>query len=215
MAPKFRPTSLNRDCVLLYQTKSTQFAKAAGARVIATTSSDAKTALLKKLGADHVLNYKSDPNWGETAKKLTYTGRGVDHVIEVGGPTTIAQSFQAIRPGGVITVIGFIGGQTKDMPSFLEVLQHTCIVRGALVGSRVLFEDMNRAIDATGLKPVVDEKVFELAELKEAYQYMVSQLRTRGGDFARMSLLTVNIVGSEAFWKAYYQDRLRFISFSR
>ena len=95
-------------------------------------------------------------------------------MIEVGGPTTIAQSFKAIRPGGVITVIGFIGGQTKDMPSFLEVLQHCCVVRGALVGSRVLFEDMNRAIDATGIRPVVDEKVFELAELKEAYQYMVS-----------------------------------------
>ena len=74
----------------------------------------------------------------------------------------------------MITVIGFLAGQTKDEPSFLEVLQATCVVRGALVGSREQFEKMNKAIDANGIKPVVDKKVFGLEELKEAYQYMVS-----------------------------------------
>jgi len=98
----------------------------------------------------------------------------VHHIIEVCGPKTISQSFKAVRPTGVITVIGFLAGQTKDMPSFLEVLTHSCVVRGVLVGSRVQFEEMNRAVDATGIKPVVDEKVFRLDELKEAYQYMVS-----------------------------------------
>jgi NADPH:quinone reductase-like Zn-dependent oxidoreductase len=97
-------------------------------------------------------------------------------VIEVGGPKTISQSFKAVRQNGVITVIGFLAGQTKEMPSFLEVLLHTCVVRGILVGSRKQFEDMNRAIDATGIKPVVDEKVFGLEELRDAYQYMVSPL---------------------------------------
>ena len=151
-----------------------QFAKAAGARVIATTSSDAKAEVLKKLGADHVINYKTDENWGETAKKLTPGGLGLDHIIEVGGPKTIKQSLNAIKIDGVITVIGFLGGHSKDEPSFLEVLLHSCVVRGGLVGSRQQFEAMNKAIDANGIKPVVDEKVFALEELKEAYQYMVS-----------------------------------------
>ncbi|MCJ1415957.1 hypothetical protein MMC32_002292 [Xylographa parallela] len=152
-----------------------QFAKAAGARVIATTSSDAKAETLKKLGADHIINYKTDENWGETAKKLTPGGLGVEHIIEVGGPKTIKQSFKAVKIDGVITVIGFLAGHTKDEPSFLEVLQATCVVRGLVVGSRAQFEQMNKAIDATGIKPVVDEKVFGLEELKEAYQYMWDQ----------------------------------------
>ncbi|MCJ1291161.1 hypothetical protein MMC34_002704 [Xylographa carneopallida] len=152
-----------------------QFAKAAGARVIATTSSDAKAETLKKLGADHIINYKTDENWGETAKKLSPGGLGVDHIIEVGGPKTIKQSFDAVKIDGVITVIGFLAGHSKDEPSFLQVLQSTCVVRGALVGSREQFEKMNKAIDANGIKPVVDEKVFGLEELKEAYQYMWDQ----------------------------------------
>ena len=152
-----------------------QFAKAAGARVIATTSSDEKAQILKKLGADHVINYKTDENWGETAKKLSYGGLGVNHIIEVGGPKTMKQSLSAIKTDGVITIIGFLGGMTKDQPGFLEVLMRGCVVRGALVGSRAQFEDMNRCIDANGIKPVIDEKVFGLAELKEAYQYMWDQ----------------------------------------
>lgn len=83
-----------------------QFAKAAGAKVIATTSSAEKAETLKKLGADHVINYKEDPNWGETAKKFTPNGRGVEHVVEVGGPTTMKQSLAAIRIDGVISIIG-------------------------------------------------------------------------------------------------------------
>ena len=151
-----------------------QFAKAAGARVIATTSSSEKGEILKSLGADHVINYKEDPNWGETAKSLTPGGLGVEHIIEVGGPVTMAQSLKAIRLEGVITIIGFLAGNAKEQPSFLECLNTGATVRGALVGSRLQFEDMNRAIDAMGIKPVVDKKEFELEDLKEAYQYMVS-----------------------------------------
>jgi NADPH:quinone reductase-like Zn-dependent oxidoreductase len=80
-----------------------QFAKAAGARVIATTSSAEKAEMLKKLGADHVINYKETPNWGEKAKELTSDGHGVEHVVEVGGPTTLAQSLNAIAIDGVIS----------------------------------------------------------------------------------------------------------------
>ncbi|KAI9821768.1 MAG: hypothetical protein M1827_002349 [Pycnora praestabilis] len=152
-----------------------QFAKAAGAKVIATTSSEEKAKVLKEHGADHVINYKTDENWGETAKSLTPNKFGVAHVIEVGGPKTMAQSLNAIGFDGVISIIGFIAGQTKDQPSFLDCLTHNCIVRGIFVGSRALFEDMNRAIEANNIKPVVDKKVFSLDELKEAYQYMWDQ----------------------------------------
>lgn len=154
-----------------------QFAKAAGARVISTTSSPQKAEILKRLGADHVLDYKKNPKWGESAKALTPDKAGVQHIIEVGGPNTIAQSLIAIKPEGVITVIGFLGGSSKDEPSFLQALTTMSIVRGIIVGSRLQFEQMNRAIDANLIKPYVDEKVFALEELKESYQYMVSNLR--------------------------------------
>ena len=152
-----------------------QFAKAAGARVISTTSSDAKAETLKKLGADHVINYKTDENWGETAKEATPHGIGCAHVVEVGGPRTMAQSLKAIRPEGTISIIGFVGGYSKDQPTFLDCLNHICTVRGILVGSRQQFEQMNEAIDANGIKPVVDEKSFSLEDTKEAYQYMWDQ----------------------------------------
>lgn len=154
-----------------------QFAKAAGARVIATTSSAAKADRLKSLGADHVLNYKEDVNWGESAKKLT-GGLGVQHVVEVGGPATMTQSLKAIAFDGIISVIGFIGGgKAESQPTFLEVLNNICTVRGVLVGSRHQFEEMNRAIEANNIKPVMDAKTFKLEEVKEAYQ--VSCLENR------------------------------------
>ncbi|KAK7188216.1 hypothetical protein DPSP01_001761 [Paraphaeosphaeria sporulosa] len=152
-----------------------QFAKAAGARVIATTSSPEKAEILKKLGADHVINYKENPNWGEQAQSLSPGGLGVDHVVEVGGPTTMKQSLVAIKIDGVISIIGFIGGFSKDQPSFLDCLNNICTVRGLLVGSRQQFEDMNAAIEANDIHPIVDNKVFTLPELKEAYQYMFDQ----------------------------------------
>lgn len=152
-----------------------QFAKAAGARVISTTSSDAKAEVLRRLGADHVINYRTDEGWGSTAKGLSPGGLGVAHVVEVGGPKTMAQSLQAVRPEGTISVIGFLGGSGRDQPSFLDCLNNVCTVRGVLVGSRLQFEQMNEAVDATGIKPVVDDRVFALEETKEAYQYMWDQ----------------------------------------
>ncbi|KAK0311175.1 hypothetical protein LTR01_003169 [Friedmanniomyces endolithicus] len=146
-----------------------QFAKAAGARVIATTSSKEKGEKLKQLGADHVINYKEDSNWGETAKKLT-GGSGVQHVIEVGGPNTVKQSLKAIAIDGVITIIGFLGGVKGEEPSFVECLNNVCTVRGVLVGSRMMFEQMNRAVEANNIKPLIDQKTFKLEEAKEAYQ---------------------------------------------
>ena len=91
------------------------------------------------------------------------------------------QSLKAIKPEGVISIIGFLGGMSKDQPSFLECLNNIATVRGVLVGSRLQFEMMNECIDANGIKPVVDEKVFQLEELKEAYQYMVRAFLSRVG----------------------------------
>ncbi|KAJ8063417.1 hypothetical protein OCU04_008637 [Sclerotinia nivalis] len=153
-----------------------QFAKAAGATVIATTSSDSKALLLKKLGADHVINYKTTPEWGAHAKSLTASSVGVTHVIEVGGTSTMAQSIKAIKLEGLITLIGVLGGQaTGKEPTFMDCFMNVCTVRCIAVGSRDMFEDMCRAIDAYKIKPVVDEKVFGLDELKEAYQYLSDQ----------------------------------------
>jgi NADPH:quinone reductase-like Zn-dependent oxidoreductase len=152
-----------------------QFALAAGATVIATTSSNAKAGTLKALGVHHVINYRENPNWGETAKKLTHGNEGVDFVVEVGGATTIKQSLEAIKIDGVISMVGFVGGNSPDQPSFLDILSNICTVRGVYVGSRSQFEDMNRAIDVNGIKPIVDENVYPLEHLKTAYQYMWDQ----------------------------------------
>lgn len=116
-----------------------QFAKAAGARVVATTSSSAKAETLKKLGADHVINYRENPNWGEEAK--SFTG-GVQHVIEVGGPHTVTQSLKAVGIGGIVTIIGWIGGMGEKGPDFPQLLASMGIVRGIVVGSREQFEAM-------------------------------------------------------------------------
>ena len=102
---------------MLFRSFAVQFAKAAGAKVIATTSSEAKAELLKKLGVDEVINYKEVPNWGEEAKRLT-GGEGVSHVVEVGGPSTFGQSLKATRIEGVVTAVGFVGGPVAG-PGFL------------------------------------------------------------------------------------------------
>lgn len=151
-----------------------QFAVAAGATVIATTSSDEKGKKLKELGATHVINYKTDPNWGETAKKLT-GGIGADNIIEVGGNTTIPQSLKAVKLEGTISIIGFLGGNTKDAPSVVEALFNQCTVRGILVGSRQQLEEMNKAIEVNKIKPVVDAKVFQFKDAKAAYEYQWDQ----------------------------------------
>ena len=147
-----------------------QFAKAAGARVIATTSSAGKADRLKQLGADHVLNYREDASWGETANKIT-GGKGVQHVIEVTGGPTMRQSLNAIAPEGVISMIGFRGGMAgDDSPGFADAMAKGAITRGVLVGSRQQFEAMIRSVEGNDIKPVVDEKVFNLDQVKEAYQ---------------------------------------------
>ncbi|MDR0278411.1 MAG: NAD(P)-dependent alcohol dehydrogenase [Paucimonas sp.] len=148
-----------------------QFAKAAGATVIATSSSDEKLERLKTLGADEVINYRSTPEWGEKVRALT-DNRGVDHVIEVGGPATLEQSMTAVRIGGHVSMIGILTGVAGQLP-LVQALVRQIRLQGVLVGSRAQQQAMIRAIDANGLRPVVD-KVFELEQIVEAFQYQES-----------------------------------------
>ena len=149
-----------------------QFAKAAGARVIATSSSEEKLEKLKRLGADNVINYKAVPDWGQKAKDLT-DGRGVDHVIEVGGPGTLPQSITACRTGGHIALIGVLTGFAGEV-SIPALFSNQIRIRGISVGSRTDQEDMIRAITANGLKPVIDRR-FPLQEIVAAFKYYESQ----------------------------------------
>ncbi|OMP85537.1 Zinc-type alcohol dehydrogenase-like protein [Diplodia seriata] len=156
-----------------------QFAKAAGAKVIATTSSEAKAQRLRALGADHVLNYRETPEWGAAAAALTPDGgAGVDLVVEVGGATTLKQSLAAVKPGGVVSLVGFRGGaadQTEEEPRLLDMFFRFCVVRTSFVGPRTQYEAMNRVIEALDVQPVVDERVFGFEEAREAFRYMEGQ----------------------------------------
>ncbi|MGO8765785.1 MAG: zinc-dependent alcohol dehydrogenase family protein [Limisphaerales bacterium] len=149
-----------------------QFAKAAGARVIATSSSEEKLEKLKRLGADNVINYKAVPEWGQKAKDLT-DGRGVDHVIEVGGPGTLAQSIKACRTDGHIALIGVLTGFAGEV-ALPEIFVRQIRISGIFVGSRADQEDMIRAITANRLKPVIDRS-FPLQEIVAAFKYYESQ----------------------------------------
>lgn len=152
-----------------------QFAKAVGARVIATTSSDKKAEVLKRLGADHIINYREVSDWGAHAKELT-GGIGVDLVVDVAGPASLKQSVASVRLDGIISVLGFVGGESKEpQPTILECWTSLFTARGLWVGSRVQMEEMCRAIEANTdkLRPVID-KVFALDDLKEALDYLAS-----------------------------------------
>ena len=147
------------------------FAKAMGATVIATSSSDEKLERLKALGADHLINYKSEPNWGAAARKLT-DGRGVDHVVEIGGSGTMPESINAARVGGHISVIGVLTGVAGPIPTVLIMGKNLRVI-GLTVGSRRHQLDMIRAIEANAIKPVIDTH-FPLEQLGAAFRHQES-----------------------------------------
>ena len=146
-----------------------QLARLMGARVIVTSSSDEKLARAKALGAAHGVNYKATPEWDKAVVELT--GGGVDHVVEVGGPGTLARSLRAIRVGGKITLIGVLSGAAEINP--MLIFSRRANVQGISVGSTQMFEAMNRAIAASGLKPIID-KVFAFGEAPAAYRHLQS-----------------------------------------
>lgn len=144
--------------------------------MIATTSSEAKAQKLKLLGAQHVINYRGTPHWGEKAKALTADGKGVDIVVDVGGGSTLQQSFKAVRIDGLIAATGILGeSPDSKVPSAIDCIFFYCTVRGLLLGSRKQFGDMNRFVEAHDIKPILDDKIFDMASVKEAYTYLEEQ----------------------------------------
>jgi len=148
-----------------------QLAKAAGARVIVTSSSEEKRQRARAMGADHVLDYKADPKWGEAVWAWT-GGRGVDIVIEVGGPGTVDQSIAALRYGGTMSLLGVLTGTRGEVNTY-GLFHKALRVSGVYVGSVAMFEGLNRALEASHIEPVVD-RVFSFGEVKEAYAHLAS-----------------------------------------
>jgi NADPH:quinone reductase-like Zn-dependent oxidoreductase len=173
------------ECVLVLGTGGVsifalQFARLQGARVIVTSSSDEKLKRAMALGASDGVNYKTTPKWEDAVRELT-GGRGVDYVVEVGGAGTLAASMKAVKPGGQISLIGVLSGGTGQVNP-LPILMRNIRVQGIFVGSREMFEAMNRAIALAKLKPVVD-RVFPFAGAVEALKYMES-----GAHFGKVAI---------------------------
>lgn len=141
-----------------------QFAKMAGARVVATSSSDAKLDRVKSMGADVLVNYKTTPDWEKPA-------HGVDRVIEVGGAGTLGKSIRAVKMGGTVALIGVLTGRGEIDPT--PVLMKSVRLQGIYVGSRDMFDEMNRAIVQGQMKPVVN-RVFDFSDAQAAYRYLES-----------------------------------------
>lgn len=149
-----------------------QFAKAAGAETIITSSSDEKLEKARQLGADHTVNYKSNPDWEKEVLRIT-GGEGVDNVIEVGGAGTLGKSITSTKVSGRISLIGVLSGQPEQNPSPAMIMLKRITLQGIYVGSRDMFETMNRAIEVNGIKPVIG-KTFEFNDAANAFDYLKS-----------------------------------------
>ncbi|MEQ1865881.1 MAG: NAD(P)-dependent alcohol dehydrogenase [Micropepsaceae bacterium] len=160
-----------------------QLARAVGARVIATTSSLAKAERLLALGASDVVNYVETPAWGARVRALA-NGRGVDRVVEVGGPGTINQSLRAVAPGGEIASIGFL---TEDNPGidFFALKLSSASIRNIAVGDRAGLQELVRVVDGAGVKPIVD-RVFPFGQAREAFAYLET-----GAHFGKVAIRVV------------------------
>ncbi|KAL6874713.1 NAD(P)-binding protein [Trichoderma novae-zelandiae] len=155
-----------------------QFAKAGGASVVATTSLNNKFGLLQRLGVDHIVNYVEDKHWGLTARTFTADEDGFDHILDVSGPETLSHSVKAIKHEGVVTVIGILTGVEARNASILDALLNIYTFRGIHIGSRDQMEEMMAAIEANGIQPVLDKRVFKLGELREGLEYVQARKHT-------------------------------------
>jgi NADPH:quinone reductase-like Zn-dependent oxidoreductase len=149
-----------------------QMAKAMGCFVAATSSSDAKLDRLRDLGADHLVNYLTDPEWGSTIRELT-GGRGVDHVLETSGAGTLSQSFAAVAMQGHVTMIGVLAGRSAPV-NFGHLLSRRATLGGVIVGSRDDQRDLVRALEGLDIRPVIDRR-FPLEAIADAFTYQDSK----------------------------------------
>lgn len=145
-----------------------QFARMMGAQVIVTSSSDEKLERARALGAAFTVNYREHEDWGRRARDWT-GGRGVDHVVEVGGPGTLAQSIQAVRVGGHISLIGVLTGRGGEVPT-AALMAKQARLQGLIVGSRRQQQELVRALEATAVRPVIDRS-FALEEISDAFRH--------------------------------------------
>jgi NADPH:quinone reductase-like Zn-dependent oxidoreductase len=157
-----------------------QIAHAMGATVIITSSSDEKLERAKALGADHLINYRQDEKWARTVSEIT-NGRGVDHIVEVGGAGTLSQSIRAIRVGGHISLIGVLAGVAGNIPT-AALMAKQARMQGLIAGSRQHQIEMVRGFEGLGIKPVID-KSFALDDIAKAFALMQS-----GGHFGKIAL---------------------------
>jgi NADPH:quinone reductase-like Zn-dependent oxidoreductase len=148
-----------------------QLARATGAHVIATSSSPEKRARLERMGAAHTIDYRAEPKWGEAARALT-GGRGVDVAVEVGGAGTFDQSIKALRFGGTMSILGVLAGTQGPIDTY-SIFHKNARVHGVYVGSVSMFRALFRALEASGIEPVID-RVFPFAETRAAYEYLAS-----------------------------------------
>jgi len=148
-----------------------QFAHAAGLRTVITSSSDAKLARAKALGADHIVNYRTTPAWSGPVREATH-GRGADFIMEVGGGGTIQESMKAIKIGGHVAIIGIVAGAGEPFNP-ASLIGNSARLQGLSVGSRDMFEAMGRMIDLKKIFPVVD-KVFPFTEARAAFAAMAA-----------------------------------------
>jgi len=157
-----------------------QFAKMCGARVMATSSSDAKIERLKQLGADFTLNYKATPDWGKKARE--WSGHGVDLVVEVGGVGTLNESIRATRIGGTIAFIGVLAGPPPSNSRLPLMVMQQQRLQGVTVGSVEDLKAMADGIAASRMKPVID-KTFSFDQVKQAFAHMES-----GAHFGKVAI---------------------------
>jgi NADPH:quinone reductase-like Zn-dependent oxidoreductase len=150
---------------------SLQLARAAGARVIATSSSADKRARLDKMGAEATIDYKATPKWGDAARAAT-GGRGVDVVVEVGGAGTLDQSIAAVRYAGTISLLGVLAGTSGQVNTY-GIFRKSIKVHGVYVGSRKTFEDLLRALTVSGIRPVIDA-TFPFVDARAAFEHLAS-----------------------------------------
>lgn len=161
-----------------------QFCTMMGAQTIVTSSSDEKLARMRRLGAGECVNYRNTPDWDQAVLDLT-DGKGVDRVVEVGGPGTLDKSVNAVRVGGIVGLIGILtGAQGAVQPT--SIMRKSVTVRGIYVGSRAMFSEMNRAITRHQLRPVIDQE-FSFEDAPEAYHAMRA-----AGHFGKLTIKVSN-----------------------
>ena len=148
-----------------------QFGRMAGARIILISSSDAKLERARAMGAHHTINYRAEPEWGKRVMEMT-EGRGVDLTLEVGGTGTLSKTLRATGYAGHISLIGVLSGIAGEV-QIGHILHKALTVRGIYVGSRAMFQSMNRAITQHRLEPIID-RVFSFDETSDAFHYLES-----------------------------------------